>query len=292
MFGYVRAYKPELKCREYDEYKAVYCSLCRALGRRYGPLAQIALTYDGTFLALLRMALKEKCAEIKQSHCVYNPLKKCGKCDKRNEDINYAADASVILFYYKLKDNISDKGFFKKIVSVLLLLPFFLMKRKAAESAPETDLYVSQAMQKQHDIETNHDNGFDISADPSATALGKIFSLGSKDKIESDVLYELGYHIGRWVYIIDAADDFYSDVKKSCFNPLKKRFKASRSRSESEELIKYVSALLQMSAGEAINAFELLDCNCYGDIVKNILYDGLHNSMLYVFKSLKDGIKE
>ena len=32
MFGYVRIYKPELKIKDYEIYKAAYCSVCRALG--------------------------------------------------------------------------------------------------------------------------------------------------------------------------------------------------------------------------------------------------------------------
>ena len=33
MFGYVTANKPEMKIREYEYYRGVYCGLCRALGK-------------------------------------------------------------------------------------------------------------------------------------------------------------------------------------------------------------------------------------------------------------------
>ena len=36
MFGYVRPFKSELLVREYDQYKAAYCQLCRALREHYG----------------------------------------------------------------------------------------------------------------------------------------------------------------------------------------------------------------------------------------------------------------
>ena len=55
MFGYVKAYKPELKVRDYEQYKAVYCSLCKTLGREYGLFARLTLSYDFTFAALLRL---------------------------------------------------------------------------------------------------------------------------------------------------------------------------------------------------------------------------------------------
>ena len=58
MFGYIRIAKPELKVKEYEMYKAIYCSLCRELGRSYGFLSRLTLSYDFTFLALLNMSLK------------------------------------------------------------------------------------------------------------------------------------------------------------------------------------------------------------------------------------------
>ena len=53
MFGYVRPLRDELKCRDFDLYRAVYCGLCRCMRRRYGLLAPMFLNYDFTFLALL-----------------------------------------------------------------------------------------------------------------------------------------------------------------------------------------------------------------------------------------------
>ena len=54
MFGYVKVCKPELRVREYEEYKAVYCTLCKTLGKEYGVLSRVLLRYDATFYVLLR----------------------------------------------------------------------------------------------------------------------------------------------------------------------------------------------------------------------------------------------
>ena len=53
MFGYVRPVRPELKCRDFDLYRATYCGLCRCLRRRFGLIAPMLLNFDFTFLALL-----------------------------------------------------------------------------------------------------------------------------------------------------------------------------------------------------------------------------------------------
>ena len=56
MFGYVKPYKPELRVRELEEYKAVYCGLCRELGQSFGLFARFTLSYDFAFLAMLKTA--------------------------------------------------------------------------------------------------------------------------------------------------------------------------------------------------------------------------------------------
>jgi hypothetical protein len=59
VFGYVKAYKPELRVKEFEFYKAVYCSLCRDLGKKYGLVSRFSLSYDFTFLALLQLSLDD-----------------------------------------------------------------------------------------------------------------------------------------------------------------------------------------------------------------------------------------
>ena len=66
MFGYIRVDKSELKIKDYEMYKAVYCTLCRKLGRKYGILSRLTLSYDFTFLALLNMSLKNSCDMIER----------------------------------------------------------------------------------------------------------------------------------------------------------------------------------------------------------------------------------
>ena len=101
MFGYVRIAKGELKVKEYEMYKAVYCSLCRDLGRSYGPISRLTLSYDFTFLALLNMSLSDECDCIERKRCAFNPLKKCNYC-KEDNDLKMPSAAAMIMLYYKL----------------------------------------------------------------------------------------------------------------------------------------------------------------------------------------------
>ena len=40
------------------------------------------------------------------------------------------------------------------------------------------------------------------------------------------MLEQLLYHLGRWIYLVDAADDLKKDVKNGSYNPLVPRFGA------------------------------------------------------------------
>ncbi len=95
MLGYVRPRRDELKCRDFDAYRAAYCGLCRTLGERYGFLARMFLNYDFTFLVMLLMGDEGNCV-VEHHRCPANPLQK--RCMLlRHGGLDIAADETVIL---------------------------------------------------------------------------------------------------------------------------------------------------------------------------------------------------
>ena len=101
MFGYVRIYKPELKIKDYEIYKAAYCSVCRALGRHYGVIVRGLLSYDATFLFLYRAAISEAAdCKYEKGVCPFNPLKKCGYICGQDKAFEFVASVTVILSYF------------------------------------------------------------------------------------------------------------------------------------------------------------------------------------------------
>ena len=69
MFGYVTAYKPELKIKDYEAYKGVYCTLCKEMGKEYGLLSRFLLSYDGAFY-VLTYGLSNKMRQIEHNPTV------------------------------------------------------------------------------------------------------------------------------------------------------------------------------------------------------------------------------
>ncbi len=273
MFGYVRIDKGELKVKEYDTYKAVYCSLCKKLGKSYGFFSRLTLSYDFTFLALLSMSLKDGCCGFERKSCAFNPLKKCNYC-KDMSDIDMPAAAAMIMMYYKLLDNIKDEKGIKKIGFIFIKPLFSRAYKKAARLYPDINATVSDYIEAQNAVEASGSCELDPACEPTARALAEIFSLCCEDKAQKRVLERLGYCIGRYVYILDAACDACEDAKSGSYNV----FKAEAGEDIKKLFSERVQPQLYFCINEAIKAFELLDIKKYKSILGNIIYSGLEET--------------
>ncbi|MBQ7542830.1 MAG: hypothetical protein IJT44_11130 [Clostridia bacterium] len=277
MLGYVRAYKPELKFKEYDVYKGVYCTLCKTLLRRYSPLGQLFLSYDAAFLALVLLAISPTCPEQTPSRCCYNPAKRCLSCG-RGDIQDYCADVSVLLFYYKILDDLHDKGLKHRTFALLLWPAAVLMHRKAARLRPQAEEIIRDSMRRQTQAEQEN-AGLDAAADPSASALSKLGALRSDD----EAFHRFCFLLGRFVYVIDAVDDVRSDIRKKNFNPLKARYLEAP-----DTFADYAMQLLNLNIAELLKAYDRLQVSRYGPVVYNVVFDGLYNSALFVVKKYKN----
>ena len=95
MLGYVKIYKSELKVREYEIYCGYYCGVCKSIGRRYGQLPRMVLSYDAAFLALFLASFDDAPDEPLQEHCAIHHVKK--KTLIYNKAVDYAGDVMLIL---------------------------------------------------------------------------------------------------------------------------------------------------------------------------------------------------
>lgn len=265
MFGYIRAYKPEMKFKDYDLYRGVYCSLCKEIGKRYGLIARLTLSYDFTFFAMVRMAVREGCVSFKASRCSFNPAKKCLDCGRNNADTSYTADISMLMLYHKLADNITDGKLFKRLACRLAMPYAKHIYKKAKSRQPKAAEIIEREMGRQAEIEKRN-AGIDEAADPSAKMLSLLLAEGIECD-NRDSLVKFGYMVGRWVYIADAADDCGDDIKNNCFNPVKKRF-------NEPDFADYCTEMLNLTMGEAINSYKMLKIYRFNDILNNILYYG------------------
>lgn len=271
MLGYVKAFKPEMKVKDYELYKGIYCSLCRALGRIYSPVAQLFLSYDFAFAAVLRLAAAEDGCSFSQKRCPYNPAKKCMICSGK-EELDFCAHAVIITVFYKVLDNLHDKGFKSRLLAALIYPIVWLMHKKAARLAPEVEKIIGESVKRQAEIEQKCEVCLDEAAHESARALGEVIALGFEGERKNS-LYTLGYMVGRYVYILDAADDLEEDLKNGSFNPFKAEYgDIEKTKAEFAERVR---GMLNLTQSSVLDALDLLEKKRFGDILENIVFDGL-----------------
>lgn len=279
MFGYLQIHKDELKVKEYEAYKSVYCGLCKQLGRDYGFLTRLILSYDCTFYAILLMSLKRSCTGFSDGRCKFNPLKKCKFADCKDNAYSKASALSVISAYYKVVDDIDDSGFFKRI-ALKIAKPFFgRRQKKAARRFPEIENIVSEMMKNQKAAENDELVTIDKAANPTAKMISDLAALEGGNDLQKRVLIEFGYQIGRWVYLIDAADDYEKDKKSGNFNPF---IKADINDKD------YINSVLSQSLARAYDAYNLLDIIDFKPIIDNMMLYGFPNKQNAVLNNRQE----
>lgn len=265
MFGYVRPCRPELKCREWDLYRATYCGLCCTLRERYGLLAPMFLSYDMTFLALL-LEKPETHTTLCKGRCHANLLLKKQRVQE-SEALNLCADYSIILTWHKLQDTLQDSGFIKKISSKILC--FFLKRTfiKASTLHPEFSSTTETALTDLQELENQQCPSMDQAANCFALILKETVPT-NLDATSYRSLQLLLYHVGRWIYLIDARDDFEEDKKQGDYNPLLYFYGATP---DDEAL----SLTLSHSLSLARSGLVFLDLGVRTPMIENILSLGL-----------------
>ena len=283
MFGYIRVKKEELKIKDFEAYKAVYCSLCKKLGRSYGILSRLTLSYDFAFLSLLNISLKSGCVSFERKRCAFNPFKKCNYC-KSSDELDMPAAAAMIMLYYKILDNIKDEKGFKKL-GFLLLKPIFSgAHKKAAKKYPLIEKTVAEYIESQNIAENDGNCTLDSVCDPTAKALSKLLPLCSDDSSQKRVLERLGYCLGRYIYLMDAGCDIEKDIKSGSFNVLKKYVKEGNIK---KDTVLKTEPQIYFCINEAAKAFELLEIKKFKPILGNIIYLGLEDVYLKELKNEK-----
>ena len=215
MFGYVIPDKPNMFMKDYSLYRAYYCGLCKAIGERCGEAMRFLTNYDVTFLSLLVRGARGVKAIIKSEGCILAPLKKKPvlKSDALLERI---VDVNTLLAHYKCVDDVNDdRSFSKKFIDGAVIKRHY---RRAEKRESELAALMERYFKEQSALEKANESSVDRVAHPFGVILKEtVRSLSGESYTDS--LGELSYHLGRFVYILDAIDDVESDFKKKEYNP-------------------------------------------------------------------------
>lgn len=270
MFGYVRPSLGKLSEEDKARFGAAYCGLCRTLGERYGQAARMILNYDLTFLAILLWP--EEVPAAAHGGCAVHPFS--GRAYyPGNPALELAADESVILSWWQIRDALADPGGGKgkyRAASLALKGAY----GRAAERRPDLDRITREKLEQLRELEEARCPSLDRPADAFAGLLAAA-AAGAPDPVKRRVLEQMLYHLGRWIYLVDAADDLEKDFTSGSYNPLICRYGLTVG-----ELTEEARAGLTVSLDHSIRlmaaACELWDFGVWSSVIRATVYEGLY----------------
>ena len=261
MFGYITVNRGELKVKDLEKYHAYYCGVCQDLKKSCGQLARMTLTYDMTFLAILLTGLYEEKPREEKHFCALHPFQK--KPCLRNSCTQYAADMNVLLVYHNLMDDWLDEKKKKSLVAARLLRKSY---QKVAARYPRQVGSIQAYLKALHEVEEKREQDLDLAAGLTGQLMRDIFHY--QEDIWAEDLEEIGFYLGKFIYLMDAYEDTAEDSKSGNYNP----FLPLVGQEDYQEKALQV---LTMMAASASRAFERLPIIENVDILKNILYAGI-----------------
>lgn len=288
MLGYVRAQIPELRMRDYDCYRALYCGLCHHMGKCTGQCSRMALSYDFVFLALVRISLSGEELTMKKKRCIVHPFKR-RLTVVNSAALQYCADATAILTYHKCRDDVTDEKGFKRLRGRIASLFFKGGYRRARKRYPALDRVACERLSA---LRTYEQNEVAVpSADAPASVFGDVmaaFFCEGLEGADARIAANIGQDIGRWIYLVDAADDFHADRKAGAFNPYLRLF----GNEPTDEDWNTVGVAMTRLLTDAERAFVLIDPHETAELHEllcNILYLGLPATAEKILKQTAKG---
>lgn len=290
MFGYVVINKSELSGEEYERFQSYYCGLCRVLKQKYKKRGQALLNYDMAFLVILLTSLYE-CDTSKVSvRCVPNGGRQ--HVVRINEMTEYAADMNLMLAYHRCRDNWQDDhSHSQHVLARLLEGRYQQLREKYARQAKvmEQELLNLAQLEKnkgkslcaksaegicwkelaQRQLLSAPKEG-DADIDSAANCFGRIVAevFVYREDEWKDILWKMGFFLGKFIYLMDAYDDLEKDRKRGSYNPL-------LPVAEKKDFEGFCHQMLVMTMADCSRRFEMLPLVEEIGILRNIIYSGI-----------------
>lgn len=280
MFGYIRTDIPNMYVKDTVLYKAMYCGLCKSIGKTCGTCGRFTLNYDLTFLSAFLHNVCDKDVKIEKQRCILHHIRKrpVAVPDELSEKI---ACLNVILAYYKLQDDVIDSGrgkFKKSFIKGAY--------KKAKKQAIELDKIVENMYVGLRSYEKSNGDSIDISSDYFGTMMVDCVKFLSGENF-SEPIGQVAYRVGKWIYLIDALDDFDKDKAKKNYNVFVNYYKAT----SKEDLMKqYGGEIISLFANilEEIKIFsKQIQYKFNHDLTDNILIFGIREQTKKIMEGKK-----
>ncbi len=278
MFGYLKPDRSELKGKYVEAYKQEYCTLCHGLKKHFGLLSTVLLNYECTFLYIFLSAL-HPITELKSEsfRCPMNPTRKHNV--RINKDaLEYASFVNYHLVLLKVYDGCVDA---KSVKKWIYKITFWVMSKskkyrrlrfKFEHMAQSTDALCKNL----YGLEESNCQDFDL----CANAMGNVLYETMNSYLElhpvdnQEIILEFSKHLGMWIYLIDAFDDFEVDNKRGNFNPLNSFVDGFDSENTEKGCIRTGEIMLGMMAENLTEFLEGIHFYRHNAILENVVRYG------------------
>ena len=260
MFGYVTASLKELDKEAEKRYGAVYCGICRRIRLQSGNVARLGLSYDMAFLALLLMSLYEPEDTGGEKACAMHPIRKRPWID--NRFVQYAADMNVALSYYNFLDDWEDD---RKYVARILAAQFGKHLPEIENRYPRQCGAIADCIRQLSELEKAGCSNPDEPASCFGNLMGELLTY--EEDLWAPTLRQMGFYLGRFIYLLDAALDYDKDEKKGKYNP----YLAMGTGKDWKKWEEY----LVLTMARCTESFEKLPLVQDKPLLDNILYSGV-----------------
>ena len=273
MFGYVTPDKPNMYMRDYVLFRAYYCGLCHTMKKESGQLARLTVNYDAAFIAAFFHDLTGEKREIIEKGCVLNPKKR--PVIKGTPLMREIARLNLILAGMKLADDKADgeSNLFRRIALSRRI-------KRARKKSPDLAALADECLKKQL-AEEKSGAFLNAAAEPFSDLMKKVFRHLAGDK-NSEAVENMGYLLGKYVYFMDALDDYDEDVKKGRFNPFYRTFGAPSFAALKESKGEDLAFIMEDLVKGVENSYKEVDMGENEGVITNTLWYGLRSRITTV----------
>ena len=273
MFGYVTPDKPNMYMKDFVLFRAYYCGLCHATKKEFGQVARFTVNYDTAFLSVLFHDLLDEKRQVEKKRCILNPKKR--PVIATTPLMRRIARLDLILAGMKLADDKADGE-----THLLRRLAFARKVKKARKAEPELAALADECLKRQ--LEEEKSGAFlNAAAEPFSEMMKKIFRTLAGEKT-SEPLEQIGYLLGKYVYFMDALDDYDEDVKKGRFNAFFRTFNAASFKELKEAKGEDLAFIMEDVVKGVENAYREIKMGENEGVVTNTLWFGLRSRIATV----------
>ena len=231
-------------------------------------MGQMTLTYDMTFAVILLSSLYESQTETQMHRCKVHPGKKTVHAHKWDYVLCSGNECSLLAYYHMEGRPGTDEH---KVSSPYDEEPH---PRKGGKDhravSPAECGDPGQWLRELAVCEEEESTDIDRTAGCFGHLMEELFVY--REDIWEKNLRRMGFFLGKFIYIMDAYEDLPEDLEKGRYNPLKKIY-------GQENYEERMQQILCMMIAESTAEFERLPCLVDVDILRNILYDGVLESL-------------